>query len=131
MSNRSEDVERFMRELEHSRKDEVESLRAAILEAHPGITERIKWNAPSFCFKGDDRVTFKLKPKDCVQLIFHRGAKVKNTRGFSFEDRSGLLEWVADDRAIVTLLDQKDVKAKRSALSKAVVQWMEATAPEA
>ncbi|WP_426749667.1 DUF1801 domain-containing protein [Myxococcus sp. Y35] len=129
MANRSEDVERYMRELQHSRKDEVERLRAAILDAHPGITERIKWNAPSFCFKDDDRVTLKLKPRDCVQLIFHRGAKAKSARGFSFEDRSGLLQWVAEDRAVVTLQDMKDVKAKKAALSKLVVQWMESTTP--
>ena len=114
-----------MQELEHTRKDEVESLRTAILAAHSGISERIKWNAPSFCFKGDDRVTFKLKPKDCVQLIFHRGAKVKSTRDFSFEDRSGLLNWAAEDRAVVTLRDRKDVTAKQAALVQVVVQWME------
>ncbi|AKQ68413.1 hypothetical protein A176_005325 [Myxococcus hansupus] len=127
MTNRSDAVERFLRELEHSRKDEVESLRSAILAAHSGISERIKWNAPSFCFKGDDRVTFKLKPRDCVQLIFHRGAKVKSAGGFSFEDRSGLLTWAAEDRAVVTLRDMKDVTAKQAALVQVVVHWMEAT----
>ncbi|QDE81532.1 hypothetical protein BHS07_08085 [Myxococcus xanthus] len=127
VSNRSEDVERFMQELEHARRDEVETLRTSILSAHPGITERIKWNAPSFCFQGDDRVTFKLKPKDCVQLIFHRGAKVKAAQGFSFEDTSGLLQWAAPDRAVVTLRDLAEVKAKKKALCQVVVQWMEAT----
>ncbi|MBL0697969.1 DUF1801 domain-containing protein [Comamonas sp. JC664] len=129
MANRSDEVERFMRELEHARKAEVESLRTAILAAHPGISERIKWNAPSFCFKGDDRVTFKLRPRDCVQLIFHRGTKVKSTRGFSFEDRSGLLTWAAEDRAVVTLRDLQDVTAKQAALVQVAVQWMEETSP--
>ncbi|MFP2956276.1 DUF1801 domain-containing protein [Myxococcus sp. 1LA] len=129
MANRSEEVERYMRALEHARKDEIERLRTAILAAHPGISERIKWNAPSFCFKGDDRVTFKLQPKDCVQLVFHRGTKVKDTQGFTFEDDSGLLKWAAADRAVVTLRDSAEVNAKQQALCQVVVKWMVATSP--
>ncbi|WP_240358058.1 hypothetical protein [Myxococcus vastator] len=72
-------------------------------------------------------MTFRLKPKDCVQLVFHRGVKVKSTQGFSFEDASGLLQWAAADRAVVTLRDLADVKAKKKALCQVVVQWMEAT----
>ncbi len=33
--------------LEHPLKAEIEALRDIILRAHPGITELIKWNAPS------------------------------------------------------------------------------------
>lgn len=61
-----------------------------------------------------------------MQLIFHRGAR-KRGDAFSFEDDSGLLEWVAEDRAVVTLLDLDDVKTKSTALKGLVSHWMTAT----
>ena len=122
------DVQAFLRGLKHARKDEVEAVREIILSAHPGITERIKWNAPSFCIDGDDRITFRLQPGDRVQLVFHRGARKRDdATTFSFEDGSGLLEWVARDRALVTFEDLDDVKAKRAAFKDLVRRWMIAT----
>ncbi len=50
----------------HSRKDVVEYLRRLILKCSPEISEQIKWSAPSFTFKGDDRVTMRLQPKNHV-----------------------------------------------------------------
>ena len=121
-------VQAFLRDLKHGRKDEVEAVREIILSAHPGITEQIKWNAPSFCIDGDDRITFRLQPNDRVQLIFHRGAQKRDDAAtFSFEDGSGLLEWVARDRALVTFEDLDDVKAKRAAFKDLVRRWMIAT----
>ena len=106
MPNRSREVERFMEGLDHPLKDEVERLRSAILDSNDRITEHIKWKAPSFCYAGEDRVTFRLYPEDRVQLVFHRGATVKgDAADFAFEDDTGLLRWVADDRAVVALRD--------------------------
>ncbi|MCP3145355.1 DUF1801 domain-containing protein [Pyxidicoccus xibeiensis] len=127
MTNRNEEVDQFMAKLEHPLKAEIELVRSSILDASKDITEHIKWNAPSFCFKGDDRVTMRLQPKGRLQLIFHRGVKVKDSKGFTFEDSSGLLEWAAPDRGVLTLQDMKDVKAKKAALVKVVKQWMKST----
>ena len=103
-------------------------MREIILSAHPGITEQIKWNAPSFCIDGDDRITFRLQPGDRVQLVFHRGARTRDDAAtFSFEDGSGLLEWVARDRALVTFRGRDDVTAKRAAFKDLVRRWMIAT----
>jgi hypothetical protein len=124
MPNRSKEVETFLRELQHSRKAEIEAIRALILACDPGISERIKWNAPSFCYGGDDRVTFRLQPGDRVQLIFHRGAKVKDSSGFAFTDESGLLEWLAADRAVVTFQSLEDVKRAELELAELVRRWM-------
>ncbi len=127
VSNRAGEVDRFLENLSHPLKAEIEHIRASILGSSDQITERIKWNAPSFCYQGEDRVTLKLHPQDRVQLIFHRGAKVKDPTGFAFEDRSGLLTWLAADRAIVTLRDMNDVETHLSALVAVVNDWMEAT----
>jgi hypothetical protein len=121
------DVDAFMGELVHPLKEEIETARKLVLGSAPGITERIKWNAPSFCYQGDDRVTFKLHPKDGVHLIFHRGAKPRDTEDFVFEDGTGLLKWVAKDRAIVTFSGMKEIVAAKRALKTVVKQWMIST----
>lgn len=111
-----------MKELEHPFKEEVERLRSTILESNDRISEHIKWNAPSFRYAGEDRVTFRLYPEDRVQLVFHRGAKVKRDgKDFVFDDGTGLLKWVARDRAVVTL---RDAEARRPALVDLVNHWI-------
>lgn len=128
MPNESAEVAQFLKALQHPLKPQLQSLRSAILACRADISERIKWNAPSFCVGGDDRVTFRLHPKGHLQLVFHRGAKVKDAKGFRFEDDSGLLEWAAADRGVVTLRDAQDVEAKQASVVKLVQRWMAATA---
>ena len=127
VSKRAGEVDRFLASLDHPLKEGIEQLRTSILDANDQITERIKWKAPSFCYRGDDRVTFRLHPPDRIQLIFHRGAKAKDPTGFTFEDRSGLLTWLAADRAIVTLRDMAEVRTHQAALVAVVNDWMAAT----
>jgi hypothetical protein len=125
MPNRSPEVDRFMAGLNHPLKEEIEQLRAAILNSNDAITEHIKWKAPSFCYADEDRVTFRLYPEDRVQLVFHRGAKVKDdAANFAFDDHTGLLRWVANDRAVVALQDVEDVEAKRADLVEVVNRWV-------
>jgi hypothetical protein len=122
MPNRSQEVDRFISGLDHPLKEEVERLRTAILDSNDEITEHVKWNAPSFCYAGEDRVTFRLFPEDRVQLIFHHGSKVKGDAGdFVFDDDTGLLRWVAADRAVVAL---QDAKAKQRDLVDVVNRWV-------
>jgi len=120
-------VDSFMAGLEHPLKDGIEQLRAAILASNDGITEHVKWNAPSFRYAGVDRVTFRLQPGDRLELVLHRGAKVRDDAAdFRFEDDSGLLEWVAPDRAVVTFRDLDDVAARQVAVVDVVNRWVAA-----
>jgi hypothetical protein len=122
MPNRSQEVDRFISGLDHPLKEEVERLRTAILDSNDEMTEHVKWNAPSFCYAGEDRVTFRLFPEDRVQLIFHRGSKVKgDAEDFVFDDDTGLLRWVAADRAVVAL---QDAKARQRDLVDVVSRWV-------
>jgi hypothetical protein len=113
-----------MNTLKHSRKEEITHIRTLILGANAHITEHVKWNAPSFCLNDEDRITFRLQPGDRIQLIFHRGAKPKDSSNFVFEDSSGLLEWITKDRAVVTFADMDDVKSKTAKLKKLVRRWV-------
>jgi hypothetical protein len=69
----------------------------------------------------------RLQPKDRVELVFHRGAKPKDNRAFHFDDPSGLLEFKAPDRAVISFTSLSDIKAKKSPLRELVRRWM--TAP--
>lgn len=125
----SEQVVEFMKNLEHPLKEEIEEVRRIILSTDPIITEHIKWNAPSYRVAGEDRITFNLHGKGFFRLIFHCGAKVKedSSKEPLFEDISGLLEWVTDDRAIVKFFNRDDIKAKEEQLREVISKWLEVT----
>ncbi|MTH52255.1 DUF1801 domain-containing protein [Bacillus mangrovi] len=125
--NGTEQVTEFMNSLEHLHKAEIEEIRL-ILTADSKMTEQIKWNAPSFCYEGEDRITFNLHEKGAVRLIFHCGAKGKDrkTKAPLIEDPSGILEWKTADRAMVKFTDLNDVKAKEENLSVVIAKWIKA-----
>lgn len=115
-------VNAYMAALDHPLKAEIEALRNTIRGVDKGISEHIKWNAPSFVFN-DDFATFKLRPATSVQIIFHTGAKSKGKK-VRIDDPDGLLKWAADDRAVATFLDAKQVRARQAALAAIVRQWI-------
>lgn len=120
------DVATFITSLEHPLRDGVVRLRAALLAVGDATTEHIKWNAPSFCDQGDDRCTMRLTPTT-VQLILHRGAKVKATAGFSFVDDTGLVAWAAPDRGVVTFTSAAEVETHLEVVVDLVRRWFIAT----
>lgn len=121
-----EKVAEFFSSLDHPLKPAMERLREVILSSDPAITEHIKWKAPSFCHGGDDRVTFNLYRDGSIMLIFHRGAKVKdsNASGRLIEDQKGLLTWLANDRASMRFVSVEDVEAKEYDLREIVKLWI-------
>jgi hypothetical protein len=124
-SGQAEVVE-FMQHLDHPLKALAAVLREIVLSADPKLGEHIKWNAPSFVFNGEDRVTVNLHSREYVALVFHRGAKVRDGRAGApeFKDPPGSLEWPATDRAVLKMHDLQDVKAKKEQLKKFVSQWV-------
>ncbi len=121
-----EQVADFMRTVKHPLKTAMVALRELILNANKDITEHVKWSAPSFCFGGDDRITFNLHKNDCVMLIFHRGAKGKEVKGKApiFNDTTGLLEWLSNERAVIKIYSLDEVNEKKAKLIKVVKQWI-------
>jgi hypothetical protein len=127
VANTAAEVDRFMAGLDHPLKEGVQQLRTAILAANDTITEHIKWNAPSFVHAGQDRVTFRLHPGDRLQLIFHRGAKPRaDTAGFTFDDPTGLMTWLAPDRAVIDFPDLQAVAARKDEVVTLVNRWVAA-----
>ena len=127
LENRSPEVDLFLGSLTHSRRDEVERLRLAILAAEPAISETVKWNAPSFRYAGEDRVTFRLHPRDQVQLVFHRGSRVRpDQEAVELQDPDGLLTWLSPDRAVLTLASPDETQTRLSAVVDLVGHWVRA-----
>lgn len=120
----SEAVERYLKALAHPLKREVETLRKIILESDSRIAEGIKWNAPSF-YCGEWFATFDLRSNDWVQIVFHRGAKVKASKdGHYVDDPAGILKWLSNDRCVARFVSAADVSAKRDALTGIVADWV-------
>lgn len=121
------DVDAYLAQLEHRLKPEIVALRQLILDAVPELTERIKWNAPSFCKNGDDRITMRLHPGDRLQLILHRGAKAGADDLFRFEDPGKLITWAAPDRGTINVADAADLAAKAEPLKPILQRWVACT----
>lgn len=99
-----------MERLDHPFKAEVQMVREIIRNVNKDITEHIKWNAPSFGYRGESLVTFNLWEKQRIHLVFHNPLISKV--------RSKLLEGDYDHRRMAYFSDENDITAKQSALEK-------------
>lgn len=117
-------VDAYMKKLKHPMKDTAEALRQAILSTDKTIGEEIAWNAPSFFYTGKMKpfnpkeykrfiMVFNFLKKDCLRVIFLKGANANDT--------SGLLEGdYADGRRLAFFYSVDDVKEKKKDLQKIV-----------
>jgi hypothetical protein len=104
----------------------IDALRE-IAAMNPSLTERIKWNAPSFAIGDEDRVTLGVERKGGVRLVLHRGVKPKDAAGFAFADPDRLAQWPAPDRGVIRFSDLAEIEAKRGALTDLCRRWIAAT----
>eukprot|EP01041_Mallomonas_annulata_P036443 gene36443-biopygen28480 len=74
----AEQVADFMAALEHPLKAELEAVRQIILNAGVGLSERIKWNAPSYHFQ--DSPLLEGDYKDRRMVYFNDMADVQAKR---------------------------------------------------
>ncbi len=102
-------VEAYMEKLEHPLKAEIEAVRAIIKNAAPNISERIKWNAPSYYCK-EDMVTFHIRPLEHVHLVFHHPAIVKI--------KSDLLLGDYKDRRMMYFKNRVEIEAHSAELQR-------------
>lgn len=119
-------VDGFVDKLDHPLKDVVVQLRAIVLSTDPQLTEQVKWNAPSFCYNGDDRITMNLSKKDQVLLIFHLGAKSKDEKRLEtlIRDPGKTLEWLPSNRAVMRFRSAAELNSLENALRKNIREWL-------
>lgn len=105
----------------------IENLRQIILSADMHISERIKWNNPSFYYSGEmkpfDPKEYKREiivlnlHKNRIMLVWPSGAKV--------EMNTGLLEGdYKDGRRLIVFNDMNDILSKKNELLKAIKEWI-------
>ncbi|MER3393504.1 MAG: DUF1801 domain-containing protein [Microcella pacifica] len=117
----------LVRALDDDTREQVQLLRDIIGSLDADLTEHVKWNAPSYVFDGEDRITMNLRNKQgLVKLVLHMGA----TRP---EDRKGapvlladegIVEWASDIRGFVTFTDLADIRAKEPAVRRVLAGWL-------
>ena len=96
-----EKVAAYMKKLKHPLKPETETVRAIIKNSSKKLSERIKWNAPSYYYK-EDLVTFNLYKDKFILVVFHNPVIVKIN--------SALLTGDYKDRRLVYLDSMKAIK---------------------
>ena len=120
----SPEVDRFLDGLPPEQAGPLARLRDGIRAVAPnGTVENIKWNGPNYALDGTDRVTVGIDPRGNVRIVMHRGVRVVDADGFSFDDDSGLVRWAAADRGVITLpLD--DIDGQREAIGALIERWL-------
>jgi uncharacterized protein YdhG (YjbR/CyaY superfamily) len=115
----------YLRDLDHPLAKEIKAVRLIVLGVSATISEGIKWNVPSFRTEQEWFATFNARAKDSVQLVFHLGAKTRpDLKAFKLADPKGLVKWLGNDRALVTLGAGRDIAANRKALEVIVRAWV-------
>lgn len=128
-NNLNDEVTAFLNKLNHPFRNEIEHLRNYILSANAALTENIKWNGPNYCFDNADRITMRIQPPTKqVQLIFHRGASKQTLpKDKLISNKSKMLTWKENDRAIVTFKSLQDIENGKAELTSIVTEWILAT----
>lgn len=110
-----EQVEKFMQELVHPLKTEIELLRSIIKNANSNLKERIKWNAPSY-FTNVDLLTFNVKSDNTILLILHHVTCTKL--------KSDLLEGDFPDRRIIYFKDADEINSSKKELERIINEYV-------
>lgn len=112
----------------HPLRAELDELRVIVQSSVRSLVEGVKWNAPSWHLPDhEDCITGNLG-KDCLRLVFHRGAKVKDggVQQPFVDVEHGWLEWPSGDRAVATFRNGDELRAAKPELVKLVRAWVAA-----
>ena len=115
MAAHDPEVDAWFDRYDNPQRDLVMAVRDAILDADDRGTEVVKWQAPTFVYKGNI-ASFYPKTKTHASLMFHRGA--------ALDDPDGLLEGEGDVSRVARFLDADDLAAKRDALQRLIREWI-------
>ncbi|MFD4421013.1 DUF1801 domain-containing protein [Agromyces sp. NPDC058484] len=127
MPERFATVDEFLTAQQPQRRADVESLRALVHEAEPGLTEIVKWNSPDYTQDGVDRLTINAAGKGPVRLILHFGTERAEDRDAapSFSgDPGGLLTWHSNIRASLALPAAAELDGERDAIISVIRAWL-------
>jgi len=110
----TQDVDTWMQAYDNPQKPLVAAVRAAIMSADPRVSEAIKWQAPTFIYKGNI-ASFFPKAKAHVTLMFHKGASIAGD--------FPLLQGDGKEARTMKFADQAALDAGRAELAEVVRAW--------
>lgn len=111
---KSKEVDAWLARYENPMKAVVLRIREIILAADPRITECIKWQAPTFTYRGN-LASFFPKSKQHASLMFHDGANIPG--------KHAILEGTADKGRSIKLATVAAADKAKPALVKVVKAW--------
>ena len=117
MPSRNPDVDVWFEGYANPQRELVQAVREAVLDADDRVTEAIKWQAPTFMYRGNI-ASFYPKSTKHASLMFHRGAEI--------DDPDGLLEGEGDVSRVAKFTDAEDLERKRAALQRVIRAWIAA-----
>src|SRR5215510_10115946 len=113
---RSKEVDTWFARYDNPMKPVVERMRAIILAADKRIEECIKWQAPTFVYKGN-LASFYPKSKLHASLMFHVGAKIPG--------KHPRLEGTGGTSRVMKIGSIDEARAARGDLEAIVRAWCE------
>jgi len=117
---RSPEVDEWFERYDNPMKPLAQQVREAILDADPRVGETIKWQAPTFVYRGNI-ASFFPKSRAHVTLMFHTGA--------SLDDPTGLLQGDGAVARAARFVDDAELARTRGALQAIVQSWVADRAP--
>lgn len=112
--NKSAEVEAWFEAYYNPMKPVVEAMRDVILNADPRIGETIKWQAPTFIYKGN-LASFFPRAKKHASLMFHTGQSIPGDYPS--------LETGARFAATMKVASLDDLAGKQNELAAITVAW--------
>lgn len=108
-------VDAFLQKKKHPLTEEIQMVREIIINTDDRIQEDIKWQAPTFIYKGN-MASIYMNARKFVQLQFQKGA--------AFEDGMGLLKDNGKETRVAIFMDADDIRKKKDALESITQQWI-------
>ena len=111
---RRKEVDAWFAKYENPMKDVVLRVRAIVLAADKRMDECIKWQAPTFTYKGN-LASFFPRAKQHASLMFHTGAKIPG--------RFPRLEGAGPTGRVMKIGSVAEANAAKSEIVKIVKAW--------
>ena len=111
---RQPEVDAWFERYDNPMKPVVQRIREIVLDADPRVDEVIKWQAPTFTYKGNI-ASFYPKSRQHASLMFHLGARIPGT--FPSLEGSG------DTSRVFKVPDLAAADAARPELESIVRAW--------
>ena len=108
-------VDEYLEKKNHPMTPEIQRVREIVMATDPRMEETIKWNSPTFMYKGN-MASFFMNAKKFVSLMFHKGAFIK--------DKTGLLTGDGKEGRVARFESLEDIEKKKKDLESVVKEWM-------